>query len=248
MEGFILLIVITIMVLYLSNNTYSNQNKCDEYIPYFDNNYNRSERNKIARVSGCPSGCPHCCNVEYKAEGLNDLVTTEHQMKPSYDKTNIMKSRWSSSNELLTKNNSGSNEYSNMDNIINPKQLQKHLGLFKPEHISSAKYQSKNEQFADDGYYDPKFSYNEKYYFNEDTENTNHLLDPTFNIPNTPAIPSINNIGGLNIPNSDIPMVQSDKPVLVVKPVVVYKRKNQYDPALLKKMCDRRLTRKNSWF
>jgi hypothetical protein len=110
MEGFILLIVIIIIVLYLSNNTYSNQNKCDEYIPYFDNNYsNRLERNKIGRMSGCPhgcpSGCPHCCNVEYKAEGLNDLITTEHQMKPSYDKTNIMKSRWSSSNELLTKNN-----------------------------------------------------------------------------------------------------------------------------------------------
>jgi hypothetical protein len=135
---------------------------------------------------------------EEKPESMQDLTTVKRQVGKCNDKSNVMKSRWACYAGIFEKNTSGSNEYTNMDNVINPKHMQKHLGHSTQEKMSSSKYHVKNEQFSDDGYYNPDFSYDEKYLYDENKENLNAYLDPCFNSPDDGQINS--SISSTHIP------------------------------------------------
>lgn len=177
---FVILLIIVILLIYVNQDKYNRNNnahppvRCDEYIPIYNEMYYQIPKLKTIDESKEPY---------QKAENMNDLTTSYHQMKQIKNSDDIMNAKWSSFGDISNKSNSGSAEYDNMDVTINPKQLQKHLNISNPEYTSYSKYHSKNEQFADDGYYNPNFSYNEKYQYDADGDNLNLLLDATFNNP-----------------------------------------------------------------
>jgi hypothetical protein len=171
----IIFILVIILTIYTMHSRQSENTKCDKYIPYFDHIY-YNDMPKLNTVSKQEI-------KEEKPESMQDLTTVKHQVGKCNNDSNVMKSRWACYAGIFEKNTSGSNEYTNMDNVINPKHMQKHLGHTTQEKMSASKYHVKNEQFTDDGYYNPDFSYNEKYLYDENEENLNAYLDPYFNSP-----------------------------------------------------------------
>jgi hypothetical protein len=208
----IIIVLVLIITVYVIHDKQNVDTKCDKYVPYFDQMYyeNMPKLRAISKSAELKTEKP---------ESMQDLTTIKRSIGKCNDKSNVMKSRWSCYAGIFEKNTSGSNEYTNMDTMIDPTSLQKHLKLSKHEKMSASKYQVRNEQFADDGYYDPNFSYNEKYLYDENEETLNVFLDPSFNKPDEM---DASNDGQINIPNAHVnPEFSITRPGAPVKPIVI---------------------------
>ena len=153
------IIIMVIFILHNKNKSKSTSNDNDyntEQPKYFDQYYYKIP--VINQVAKPP---------QYPDESLNDLTNLNYQLnKYSNMDSDIMNSRWCSKSEGFDKNNSGSNDYSNMDIQAVPRKMSSLLkGL--PVGILNNKYSSNVEAFRDDEYSrvtnNNDFSYNDKF-------------------------------------------------------------------------------------
>ena len=153
------IIIMVIFILHNKNKSKSTSNDNDyntEQPKYFDQYYYKIPViNQVAKPSQHPD------------ESLNHLTNLNYQLnKYSNMDSDIMNSRWCSKSEGFDKNNSGSNDYSNMDIQAVPRKMSSLLkGL--PVGILNNKYSSNVEAFRDDEYSrvtnNNDFSYNDKF-------------------------------------------------------------------------------------
>lgn len=149
----LVLIIIVLIILFAKYKQRPTVAKCRHHRTYFDKMYyNVPSLQALTQKT-----------YEHKPESMNDLSNVKHQLKEKLTDTDPVSAKWASEVDGSKNSSNGSVIYDNMDVAIDPIYLQKHLGNTYTGDASRARYNIMTEPFADDDYYNPDFSYNNKY-------------------------------------------------------------------------------------